>query len=65
MAKPFEPFDRFAQFESSSGKTLRELLDTFATLRRENVAALRAMHLQPADFAARCIPNWVRSRWGS
>lgn len=50
-AQPFESFDRFAQFEASRGKALPELLATFAELRQENIAALRAMNLQPADFA--------------
>jgi hypothetical protein len=50
-SKAFEPFDRFAQFEASKGKTLRDLLDTFAALRRENIVALRAMNLQPDDLA--------------
>lgn len=49
-SKPFEPFDRFAQFEASRGKTLRDLLDIFTALRRENLAALRAMNLQPGDL---------------
>ncbi len=47
----FESFDRFAQFEASQGRTLRELLDMFAALRRDNIAVLRAMQLQPEDFA--------------
>ncbi len=50
-AQAFEPFDRFAQFEASQGQTLADLLDEFAVLRAENVAALQAMNLQPADFA--------------
>jgi hypothetical protein len=50
-AQAFESFDRFAQFTASQGKTLRELLDTFAALRRDNIAALRAMQLRPEDFA--------------
>ena len=49
--QPFESFDRFAQFEASQGKTLRALLDEFATLRQKNIAALRALNLQPSDFA--------------
>ena len=52
-SRAFVPFDRFAQFEASRGKTLADLLDEFAALRRENIAALRAMNLQPADFARR------------
>src|SRR5215813_10724498 len=39
-ARPFEPFDRSAQFTKSQGKSLSELLATFADLRRDNVAAL-------------------------
>ena len=34
-AKEFEPFDRFAQFEDSKGKTLSDLLDEFRQLRGE------------------------------
>ncbi len=41
----FEPFDRFAQFEISKGKTLNELLNTFADARKENVGILRTMKL--------------------
>jgi len=40
--KNFEPFDRFAQFENSRGKTLHQLLDEFASLRARNVAILRS-----------------------
>ncbi len=65
-SKPFEPFDRFAQFEVSKGKTLRDLLDTFAALRQENIAALRAMTCSPAISRARVsIPSWARSHWAS
>lgn len=41
----FEPFDRFAQFERPEGKTLGELLETFADLRRKNLEKLRRMNL--------------------
>jgi hypothetical protein len=50
-ARAFDPFDRFAQFEESRGKTMPVLLDEFATLRRENLAALDALRLTPADLA--------------
>lgn|SRR5947209_7521858 len=43
--RPFETFDRMAQFIESEGKSLNELLMTFAELRRENVAALLEMNL--------------------
>ncbi len=39
-AKPFDPYDRFAQFELSRGKTANELLDTFERLRRKNLEEL-------------------------
>lgn len=41
--KRFEPFDRFAQFKDSEGKTLDALLDEFAKLRAENIARLKAV----------------------
>jgi hypothetical protein len=49
-SRPFTPFDRFAQFRDSRGKSLLELLDTFAELRESNLARLESLHLQPADL---------------
>lgn len=51
--RPFDPFDRTAQFTASQGKSLDELLVTFADLRRENVAALVAMNLTDGDLRRR------------
>jgi hypothetical protein len=51
--RAFEPFDRMAQFRDCQGKSLSELLTTFAELRRENVAALIGMNLTEADFSRR------------
>jgi hypothetical protein len=51
--RAFEPFDRMAQFTESQGKSLAELLTTFADLRRENVAALIAMNLTDVDLGRR------------
>ncbi len=48
--RPFDPFDRFAQSKESRGKSLEQLLDDFARLRRENLDALRALNLQPEDL---------------
>jgi len=48
---PFDPFDRFAQKKECRGKSLEELLDEFATLRAQNLAALEALRLGPADLA--------------
>jgi len=52
-ARPFDPFDRFAQFKESQGKSLDQLLDEFARLRKENLAALDALKLQPEDLSRR------------
>jgi hypothetical protein len=52
-ARAFDPFDRFAQSKESRGKSLEQLLDDFAGLRRENLAALRALNLQPEDLIRR------------
>ena len=49
-ARPFDPFDRFAQFEESKGKTLGELLDEFATLRENNLTVLREMKISADDL---------------
>ena len=48
--RPFTPFNRTAQFAESEGKTLGELLATFAELRGRNVAELRAMNLGGDDL---------------
>ena len=50
-SRPFEKFDRTAQFTESRGKSLGELLATFAELRRENVRTLAEMKLTEDDFA--------------
>ncbi len=52
-ARPFDPFDRFAQLKETEGKTLDELLNEFARLRQENLVALQALNLQPEDFTRR------------
>jgi hypothetical protein len=46
-AQTFTPFDRFAFFEKSKGKTLHELLETFARLRKENLRVLQELKLEP------------------
>ncbi|HSP64098.1 MAG TPA: DinB family protein [Pyrinomonadaceae bacterium] len=48
--RPFEKFDRTAQFPESQGKSLGELLEIFADLRQENVAVLVGMNLTEADL---------------
>src|SRR5262245_29784895 len=47
----FTPFDRFAQFRESQGKSLRQLLDEFARLRADNLSIVNAWHLTEAQLA--------------
>lgn len=49
-SRPFDPFDRETQFRESDGKSLSTLLDEFGVLRRDNLARLSALNLQPAQF---------------
>lgn len=46
-AQAFEPFDRFAMFENSKGKSLEELLSEFGRLRTQNLDDLDKMALTP------------------
>ena len=43
--RAFEAFDRVAMFEESKGKSIVELLDTFAQLRAANLRELQSMNL--------------------
>ena len=52
-SQAFEPFDRFAQLNASAGRTLPDLLDEFAALRRDNLRHLRARRLSEADLERR------------
>lgn len=52
-ARPFDPFDRFAQKRESEGKSLAQLLDEFGRVRNESLAALQALNLQSADLVRR------------
>jgi hypothetical protein len=52
-ARPFDPFDRFAQEQETQGKSLEQLLDEFARQRKENLATLHELNLQPEDLARR------------
>lgn len=49
-ARPFEPFDRFAQATRFEDWTLEQLLDRFAELRRENLALVRSWQLDEAQL---------------
>ena len=49
-AMAFDPFDRFAQFTESRGKSIDTLLDDFAGLRAGSVAQLRGLALTSAHL---------------
>jgi uncharacterized damage-inducible protein DinB len=53
--KKFAPFDRFAQFEDTRGKTLPELLDEFKSLRKKNVDLLRSKKLTAENLKEKGI----------
>jgi hypothetical protein len=48
--RPFEAFDRLAQFAAPAGPTLPDRLDAFATRRAESLRELRALNLTAADL---------------
>lgn len=52
-SRPFDTFDRFAQFADSQGRTLASLLDDFASLRQEKLRELAALHITDADLDRR------------
>ena len=57
-ARPFEKFDRFAQFALSEGRTLTSLLEEFEMLREKNLRELSELCLTEADFDRRgCHPQ--------
>lgn len=43
--RQFEPFDRYAQFEISKGKTLSQLLEQFVTERENSLKTLKSWNL--------------------
>lgn len=49
--KTFKPFNRFAQFEESKGKTLTQLLDEFSMSRQKNIERLRSKNITNRDLA--------------
>ena len=53
--KRFEPFDRFAQFRDSEGKSLAQLLAEFEQLRKENINWLRAQQLTDSNLEQKGI----------
>ena len=51
--RPFDPFDRFAQFDQSRDRTLDLLLDEFASLRRRSLDELDRLRLTESDLDRR------------
>jgi len=49
--RPFEPFDRFAQFNRFAGWSLDQVLDRFAELRQANLEIVRSWRLTEAQLA--------------
>ena len=43
--RTFTPFDRFAQFDDSKGKSLMQLMEEFKWMRNDNLNELRAMNI--------------------
>ena len=52
-ARPFDTFDRFAQFTASEGRTLASLLDEFAALRKKSLDELAILGLTDIDLDRR------------
>ena len=52
-ARPFDKFDRFAQFSASKDQTLASLLDEFATLRQQSLRELESLQLTEAQLDRR------------
>ena len=48
--KTFEKYDRFAQYEESKGKSLHQLLNEFAAIRKDNMIWFKALNLTEADL---------------
>ena len=48
--KKFKPFDRFAQFENSKGKSLKDLLNEFEALRVENLKKLKSLDISDKTY---------------
>lgn len=50
VSKTFIPYDRFAQYEESRGKTLPQLLNEFEVLRMKNMKWFRSLNLSETDL---------------
>lgn len=50
ITKTFESFNRVAMYEESEGKSLQQLLDEFAVIRKENMIWFRSLNLTETDL---------------
>jgi hypothetical protein len=58
-SKTFIPYDRFAMYEESKGKSLAQLLEEFAVLRKKNVEWLQSLQLTDEDLGKKGMhPNF-------
>lgn len=58
-SSPFVPYDRFAMYKESEGKTLDQLLKNFEALRRKNMEWMRSLNLSEQDLVKKGIhPNF-------
>ncbi|MDO8991483.1 DinB family protein [Daejeonella sp.] len=48
--KNFEAFDRFAQFKTSQGKSINDLILEFASLREANLEELKSLEIRESDL---------------
>src|SRR4051812_36472064 len=48
--RKFTPYDRFAQLHESTGKSLNDLLDEFASARAANLETLKSWKLSESQF---------------
>jgi len=53
--KTFKPYDRFAQFNESKGKSIRQLLEEFSKLREQNIEFLKSLNISETDFNKKAI----------
>jgi hypothetical protein len=50
LSKTFVPYDRFAQFEESKGKSVSQLLEEFVSIRKINMEWFRKLNLSETDL---------------
>lgn len=54
-SQTFEPYDRFAQFKLSEGKSMSDLLEEFGSCRKNNISILKGLNLSEEDLKRKAI----------